>query len=95
MTTPVTGQRDTGVDSGPADRSEYFTPTKDLHFNGEAIVLYHEPNAHTDGDSVILFRGSDVVSAGDIFTPGAYPFIDLEGRQRPGRDRRAQSHPAS
>ena len=59
-------------------RSEYFTPTKDLHFNGEAIVLYHEPKAHTDGDSVILFRGSDVVSAGDIFTPGGYPFIDLD-----------------
>jgi len=59
-------------------RSEYFTPTKDLHFNGEAIVLYHEPKAHTDGDSVVLFRGSDVVSAGDIFTPGGYPFIDLD-----------------
>ena len=55
---------------------EYFTPTKDMHFNGEAVVLYHEPNAHTDGDSVVLFRGSDVVSAGDIFTPGGYPFID-------------------
>jgi len=57
---------------------EYFTPTKDLRFNGEAIVIYHEPHAHTDGDSIVLFRGSDVISAGDIFTPGAYPFIDLE-----------------
>jgi glyoxylase-like metal-dependent hydrolase (beta-lactamase superfamily II) len=56
---------------------EYFAPTKDMHFNGEAIVLYHEPRAHTDGDTVVLFRGSDVVSAGDIFTPDAYPFIDL------------------
>jgi hypothetical protein len=55
---------------------EYFMPTKDMHFNGEAIVLYHEPNAHTDGDSMVLFRGSDVVSAGDIFTPDSYPFID-------------------
>ena len=55
---------------------EYFVPTKDLHFNGEAIVLYHEPNAHTDGDTFVLFRGSDVVSAGDVFTPGGYPFID-------------------
>jgi len=56
---------------------EYFMPTKDMHFNGEAIVLYHEPNAHTDGDSMVLFRGSDVVSAGDIFTPDSYPFIDI------------------
>lgn len=57
---------------------EYFTPTKDIHFNDEAVVLYHEPKAHTDGDTIVLFRASDVVSAGDVFTPDAYPFIDLE-----------------
>jgi cyclase len=57
---------------------EYGTPTKNLHFNGEAIIIYHEPNAHTDGDSLVLFRGSDVISSGDIFTPDAYPFIDIE-----------------
>jgi cyclase len=57
---------------------EYFTPTKDFRFNGEAVVLYHEPKAHTDGDSVVFFRGSDVISTGDIFTPGGYPFIDLD-----------------
>jgi glyoxylase-like metal-dependent hydrolase (beta-lactamase superfamily II) len=74
---PVTGQETPALIPG-LPRSEYFTPTKDLHFNDEAIVLYHEPKAHTDGDSVILFRGSDVVSVGDIFTPGAYPFIDLD-----------------
>ena len=56
---------------------EYFVPSKDMHFNGEAVVLYHEPNAHTDGDSFVLFRGSDVISAGDVFTPGSYPFIDI------------------
>ena len=77
MTTPVTGNQTPPPQEGlPVD--EYFTPTKDLHFNGEAIVIYHEPKAHTDGDSVVLFRGSDVVSAGDIFTPGGYPFLDLE-----------------
>ena len=58
---------------------EYFAPTKDMRFNNEAVVLYHEPNAHTDGDTTVLFRGSDVVSAGDIFTPDAYPFIDVAG----------------
>jgi glyoxylase-like metal-dependent hydrolase (beta-lactamase superfamily II) len=34
--------------------------------------------AHTDGDSIVLFRRSDVVSTGDIFTPGHYPVIDLQ-----------------
>ena len=56
---------------------EYYLPIKALHYNGEAVIIYHELNAHTDGDSVILFRGSDVVSTGDIFTPDAYPFIDV------------------
>ncbi len=56
---------------------EYDTPRKNIHFNGEAIIMYHEPKAHTDGDSVILFRGSDVVATGDIFTPDRYPFIDI------------------
>jgi glyoxylase-like metal-dependent hydrolase (beta-lactamase superfamily II) len=57
---------------------EYFTPFKDLHFNGEAVFIYHEPRAHTDGDSIVLFRGSDVISTGDIFTPDGYPAIDLD-----------------
>ena len=56
---------------------EYFTPTKDFYFNGEPVVIFHEPNAHTDGDSIVLFRRSDVISAGDIFTPDRYPVIDV------------------
>jgi cyclase len=59
-------------------QDEYATPFKDLRFNGEGIVIYHEAKAHTDGDSVVFFRGSDVISTGDIFTPGGYPFIDIE-----------------
>jgi len=57
---------------------EYFQPSKDFAFNGEAIVVYHMPGAHTDGDSIVHFRRSDVVSTGNIFTPGRYPVIDLE-----------------
>jgi cyclase len=76
MTTPAGKETPAPQPGLPED--EYSTPFKDLRFNGEAIFLYHEPKAHTDGDSVILFRGSDVVSTGDIFTPGGYPFLDLE-----------------
>jgi glyoxylase-like metal-dependent hydrolase (beta-lactamase superfamily II) len=57
---------------------EYFLPQKDFSFNGEAIVVYHMPAAHTDGDSIVLFRSSNVLSVGDIFTPGRYPIIDLQ-----------------
>ena len=56
----------------------YNSRFKDLHFNGEAIFVYHEPRAHTDGDSIVLFRGSDVLAVGDIFSPDSFPFLDLE-----------------
>jgi cyclase len=55
----------------------YFRSPKDFLFNGEAVMVYHMPNAHTDGDSIVLFRKSDVLSVGDIFTPDRYPVIDL------------------
>jgi len=57
--------------------SEYFTPTKDFYFNGEPVFVIHAPNAHTDGDSMVLFRRSDVLSVGDLFTPDRYPVIDI------------------
>ena len=40
----------------------YFTKSKDLYFNGEAVQLLYQGNAHTDGDSLVFFRRSDVVS---------------------------------
>jgi glyoxylase-like metal-dependent hydrolase (beta-lactamase superfamily II) len=74
LSNPAPGEAATPPGGLPAD--SYFTPTKDFHFNGEAVFLYHAPNAHTDGDTIVLFRESDVVSTGDLFTPGSYPFID-------------------
>ena len=58
--------------------STYFSDTLDVHLNEEGLMVYHMPNAHTDGDSIVHFRSSDVISAGDIFTPGRYPDIDIE-----------------
>src|SRR5271170_2581405 len=51
---------------------------KSFAFNGEAIQMFAEKNAHTDGDSIVLFRGSNVLSAGDIFLTPGYPVIDLD-----------------
>ena len=45
--------------------------------NGDAIELFHMPNATTDGDSLVHFRRADVIVAGDIFTTTQYPFIDV------------------
>ncbi len=46
--------------------------------NGNAIELFHEPNAVTDGDSIVHFRQTDVIATGDIFNTTQYPFIDLK-----------------
>lgn len=54
-----------------------FLDEKSFAFNGEAIQIIAEKNAHTDGDSIVLFRGSNVIAAGDIFLTTGYPMIDL------------------
>ena len=56
----------------------YILPFKDVYFNGEPIFIMHEPNAHTDGDSIVLFRKSDTIAVGDLFIPDEYPVIDVE-----------------
>jgi glyoxylase-like metal-dependent hydrolase (beta-lactamase superfamily II) len=47
-------------------------------FNGEGIELHHIPAAHTDGDTMVYFRYSDVIVAGDIYRSDSYPVIDVE-----------------
>jgi cyclase len=67
-----------GTPSAAMPMNTYFTPTRDFFLNGEAIILHHLPAAHTDGDSLVHFRGSDVVSVGDVFSPELYPVIDAQ-----------------
>lgn len=55
----------------------YFTPTFDFYMNGEGIAVYHLPNARSDGDSIVFFRSSDVISLGDLLVQGQYPDIDV------------------
>ena len=55
----------------------YSSPQKRLYFNDEAVMIMHLP-ANTDGNSIVFFRKSDVVSAGDLFDLTQYPIIDLK-----------------
>ena len=55
----------------------YSTPQKRLYFNDEPVVITHM-TGNTDGNSVVLFRKSDVLSTGDLFDLTGYPIIDLK-----------------
>jgi cyclase len=56
-----------------------FTEDIGLHINGEDLHVFHVPNAHTDGDSLIYFSKSNVLHTGDTLFNGFYPFIDVGG----------------
>lgn len=56
----------------------FFTPNKKVVFNNEPIVLIHVPGAHTDGDSLVLFRHSDVLATGGAFVTTTYPVLDMK-----------------
>jgi glyoxylase-like metal-dependent hydrolase (beta-lactamase superfamily II) len=58
--------------------TQNYIDKKNAFFNEEAIQIYHQPNAHTDGDSIVFFRKSDVISTGDIFVTTSYPVIDTQ-----------------
>jgi glyoxylase-like metal-dependent hydrolase (beta-lactamase superfamily II) len=47
-----------------------------MHLNGENIELIKAPPAHTDGDTYVFFRSSNVLHLGDVFRTGAFPVID-------------------
>ena len=75
MSAPTGQASPTPVEDWPT--ITYFTERKDLYFNGEGIEILHQPKAHTDGDSIVYFRKSDVIATGDVFTTTNYPIIDV------------------
>ena len=77
MSAPTGAQAPTPSGAWPTDT--YFGEEQEIFFNGEALQLFHPKSAHTDGDSIVFFRRSDVVSSGDIFMTTNYPIIDLQG----------------
>lgn len=55
----------------------YSSPQKRLYFNDEPVMIIHMP-ANTDGNSIVFFRKSDVVSSGDLLDLTEFPTIDLK-----------------
>jgi glyoxylase-like metal-dependent hydrolase (beta-lactamase superfamily II) len=75
---PEAGEQKAPPDAQPTDT--YYTDSMKLShfFNGEGIQLIHQPSAHTEGDSLVWFRGSDIIAAGDIYSTVSYPVIDVK-----------------
>jgi len=53
-----------------------FSESVTFHINGESVHAFKTPNAHTNGDSYIMFTGSNVVHVGDVYRTTSYPYID-------------------
>jgi glyoxylase-like metal-dependent hydrolase (beta-lactamase superfamily II) len=49
-----------------------------ITYNGEPVQLYHPHRAITDGSTMVMFRGSNVLVTGDILSMISYPTIDVK-----------------
>jgi glyoxylase-like metal-dependent hydrolase (beta-lactamase superfamily II) len=55
----------------------YFEGNRDFPFNGEPVLLFHDEATADDTGTVVMFRRSDVIAAGDLFRTDSYPVVDL------------------
>ncbi len=76
MSQPQGNQPAAPFASWPTDT--FFTDEKEVYFNNEAVQMFFQPKAHTDGDLIVFFRKSDVVVAGDVFVTTTFPIISLQ-----------------
>jgi len=53
-----------------------FKTSMSLNLGGERVDVIHAPPSHTDGDSVVFFRGSNVIHMGDIYRSRGQPIFD-------------------
>ncbi len=63
------------TDSWPTEA--FYPKRQTLRMNDEGIEVLYQPAAHSDADSFVFFRGSDVVVAGDILDKNRFPVIDI------------------
>ena len=65
-------------DPSPAEAlpQQTFATSYQLQANGETLALQHVAPAHTDSDIYVHFQRANVISMGDLFFNGMYPYID-------------------
>ena len=55
-----------------------FDDSLSLHLNGDEVHMLHMTPGHTDGDSIIWFKDSNIIHMGDTFLVNMYPLIDVD-----------------
>jgi len=75
MSAPTGKQSPYSADAWPTEA--FSTKQKAMYINNEAIEVLHQHVAVTNGDSLVFFRRSDVIMAGDILDTTRFPAIDL------------------
>jgi cyclase len=65
-------------DPSPAETlpQQTFATSYQLQANGETLALQHVAPVHTDSDIYVHFQNANVISMGDLFFNGMYPYID-------------------
>jgi glyoxylase-like metal-dependent hydrolase (beta-lactamase superfamily II) len=54
----------------------YTSRTRSMYLNDDAVQVMRQVGAHSDGDSIVLFRRADVIATGDILDLRRFPVID-------------------
>jgi glyoxylase-like metal-dependent hydrolase (beta-lactamase superfamily II) len=55
----------------------FYHNRQTMYFNNEGIEMLYQRAAHSDADSIVFFRRSDVVVAGDVIDTNRFPVIDI------------------
>ena len=76
MSAPTGKQSAYPTGAWPTDT--YFTKERPIYLNHEGIQVIAQPAAHSDGDSLVFFRRSDVLFTGDIIDTAHFPVIDVD-----------------
>jgi glyoxylase-like metal-dependent hydrolase (beta-lactamase superfamily II) len=75
------GARVAADERQPASAIPVISYQESMRFgiNGIELMVEHTSHAHTDGDSIVIFGGADVIHTGDVMFNGLFPFIDVDG----------------
>jgi glyoxylase-like metal-dependent hydrolase (beta-lactamase superfamily II) len=65
-----------GIPDSGRPYKTYFEESRDFPFNNEPVLIYHPASANTDMESIVMFRRSDVIAAGDVYRTDSFPVVD-------------------